>query len=83
MPRVPLLAEEQLYWARRFLSAYNQLCRGIGEAEHLEKEGLRFPASQGNTITGIDIVLDIAPDAGDADGDSDPEEKGAAAQGTE
>ncbi len=57
VPRVPLVTEELLGPARRLLKALNQL---VVEQDLREKEDIPLPASHGNTITGIDIVLDQA-----------------------
>lgn len=50
---VPLLTEEGLDRGRRFMKA---LAR-YSEEDLREKEDLSLPSLQGNTITGIDIVL--------------------------
>ena len=62
VPRVPLVAEEQLDLARRLLKAFSQLATRLGSDDKIgEKEGrASFPSSHGNAITGIDIVLDPA-----------------------
>ena len=57
VPRVLLVTEESLYWARRFLQA---CARVYPEEDIHEKDDLYLPSLQGNTITGIDIVLDPA-----------------------
>jgi protocatechuate 3,4-dioxygenase beta subunit len=65
VPRFPLVTAELLDSARRLLKAMSQvLTRLEGRSEFQEKEGLGpFPASQGNTIPDIDIVLDPWPRA--------------------
>lgn len=57
MPRVPLVTEELLGPARRLLKAMSQMAQRAGGSELREKDGLSFPTSHDNTITGIDIVL--------------------------
>lgn len=58
VPRVPLVTEELLGPARRFLEIMNKLDILMkGSSNKVEKKDLRLPSSQGNTITGIDIVL--------------------------
>ena len=57
VPRVPLVTEELLGPARRLLKAESQMATRNGGPELREKDGLSFPASHGNTITGVDIVL--------------------------
>ncbi len=54
VPRVPLVTEEGLYWGRRLLRAFAR----YSEEDIQEKEDLSLPSLEGNTITGIDIVLD-------------------------
>jgi hypothetical protein len=58
--RVPLVTEEILYRARRFFKAYSQVVRRTGGKETQEKQDLPYPfsSSHGNTITGIDIVVE-------------------------
>jgi hypothetical protein len=60
VPRVPLVSAEQVDLARRFMKAYSQMLQRSGKPEVQEREGLSFPASEGNTITAADIVLDQA-----------------------
>ena len=57
VPKVSLITIEQLIPARRLLKIYSQMPKKIDGFEFREKKGLTFPASEGNTITGIDIVL--------------------------
>jgi len=59
VPKVLLVTEEVLNMARRFLKAVSQVVQGAEDSELIdrEKKGLTFPSSQGNTITGVDIVL--------------------------
>lgn len=57
---VPLLSEEQVALGRRVLEAYNQMRQHAGQPELREKQGLVFPTSKGNIITGVDIVLQPA-----------------------
>ncbi len=63
IPRIPVVSEELLASSRRFLKALNRLqTRFEGGSEIREKEGVGpLPASQGNVITGIDVVLDQRP----------------------
>jgi len=63
VPRFPLVTENLLDAARCLLKAMNQLeTRWSGISKLREKDGLpALPASQGNTIPGIDIVLDRRP----------------------
>ncbi len=63
IPRIPVVSEELAVSARRFLKALNRLqARHEGGSEIREKEGVGpLPASQGNVITGIDVVLDPRP----------------------
>jgi hypothetical protein len=63
VPRFPLVTADLLDSARRLLKAMSQVqTRLEGISELREKEGLGpFPASRGNTIPGIDIVLDPWP----------------------
>jgi len=63
IPRIPVVSEELLAAARRFLKALNRMqARHEGGSEIREKEGVGpLPASQGNVITGIDVVLDPRP----------------------
>lgn len=63
IPRIPVVSEELLASSRRFLKALNRLqTRFEGGSEIREKEGVGpLPASQGNVITGIDVVLDRRP----------------------
>lgn len=58
--QVPLVTEELLYQGRRFLEAHSKLGQRFGSEETKEKEQLPYPlpTSYGNTITGIDIVLE-------------------------
>jgi len=62
VPRVPLVTGEQLDRARRLLEAFSQMATRSGSDDKIgEKEGrASFPSSQGNAITGIDIVLNPA-----------------------
>ena len=53
VPKVPLVSEQGLDWGRRFMRV---LVRH-SEEDLREKEDLPLPFLQGNTITGIDIVL--------------------------
>jgi len=53
VPKVPLLTEDGLHWGRRFLKAVAR----YSEEDLREKEDLALPSLEGNTITGIDIVL--------------------------
>jgi hypothetical protein len=66
VPRLPIVTEELLDPARRLLQALSALekaHRQDGRYDILgEKAGLPLPASHGNTITGIDIVLQPAGD---------------------
>jgi len=58
VPNVPLVTEKLAGYARRFIEIGNRLQTRIsGSSELKEKEGVFLPASTGNTITGIDIVL--------------------------
>jgi len=59
-PRVPLVTEDVLILASRLLKIFNRWSKNAGRPVHPEKQGLTFPSSKGNTITGIDIVLDRA-----------------------
>jgi len=52
VPRVPLVTEEGLYWGRRFIRAFAR----FSKEDHPEKQGI-LPSIEGNTITGIDVVL--------------------------
>lgn len=64
IPRFPRVTQDLLDSARRLLKLMGriQACRS-GRSEIREKEGLpALPASQGNVITGIDIILDRRPD---------------------
>ncbi len=65
VPRVPLVTEEVLDPARRLLKALSHLENTTRRDERLtvtgEKKGLPLPASHGNVITGIDIMLDRRP----------------------
>jgi protocatechuate 3,4-dioxygenase beta subunit len=65
VPRFPLVTQERLELARRLLKAMNQVqTRLEGSSELHERENLGpFPASQGNTIRDIDVVLDPWPRA--------------------
>ncbi len=63
MPRVPLVTEELLGSARRLLKIYGRMGQTVGRPELQEKDGLHLPSSQGNTITGIDIVMEKMQDA--------------------
>lgn len=65
VPRFPLVTAELLDSARRLLKAMNQAqthLEGTSELREEEERG-SFPASQGNTIPHIDIVLDRWPRA--------------------
>lgn len=68
-PRVPLVTEELLGPARRYLKIMNNLDtllkRNTG---YVEKKDLLLPSSQSNTITGIDIVLKKVEDTSKQDG---------------
>lgn len=63
-PRVPLVTEEGLYWGRRFLRVLQRFEEDLREEgclreiELREKEDLSLPSIEGNTITGIDVVLE-------------------------
>ena len=57
IPKLLIITEEQLISARRFLKILSKIKKNTEGIELLEKKGLTFPASKGNTITGIDIVL--------------------------
>ncbi|MBN1510554.1 MAG: hypothetical protein JXB13_00935 [Phycisphaerae bacterium] len=63
IPRIPVVSEELLASARRLLKAMNRIqTRLQGSSEIREKEGVGpLPASRGNVITGIDVVLDRRP----------------------
>lgn len=64
-PRVPLVTEELLPPARCLLNIYKKWqTLAKGSSDMVEKEGVYLPPSQGNTITGVDIVLEKA--GGDA-----------------
>jgi protocatechuate 3,4-dioxygenase beta subunit len=65
VPRFPLVTGELLSSARSFLKALSQLqTRLEGTSDIKEKDGLGpFPASDGNTIPDIDIVLEPWPRA--------------------
>ena len=58
-PRVPLITEELLGPARRFEKIMTTLetLRDGNSKKKIERKPLPLPASQSNTITGIDIVL--------------------------
>ena len=62
IPNLWLVAEEELDLGRRFLRAWSEAAaRHDKDHEIGEKEGrASFPSIQGNTITGIDVVLDPA-----------------------
>ncbi len=55
--RVPLVTERSLYCARRLLQANAAVVARAGREPKSEKEGISLPSSQGNTITGIDFIL--------------------------
>ena len=57
VPRVPLVTMDILGPARRLLKAMSETIQRATNTELREKEGVSLPSSQGNTITGIDIVL--------------------------
>lgn len=62
---VPLVTEELLGPARRFLKIMNKLETLIkGSSDKVEKNAIFLPTSHGNTITGIDIVLKKADEGG-------------------
>jgi len=70
VPRVPIVSEDMLDAARRFGKILNQMAAIVNEMEPQreiepwrEKQDLSPPASHGNSITGIDIVLDPWPRA--------------------
>ncbi len=59
VPRVPLIAEDQLIPGRRLWKALAQFAATQGDGTSWREPQERpLPASQGSTITGIDIVLD-------------------------
>lgn len=65
VPNVPLVTEEFLLPARRFLNIEKKLQTLLkGRSDKVEKKDIYLPASHGNTITGIDIVLKKAGDVG-------------------
>ena len=68
-PEVPLLPEDAVCLGRRWLAILNQAQQRLGNIQLAEKEGWTLPAATGNTITGIDIVLQPmeAPIPTDAD----------------
>lgn len=58
VPRVPLIAEAQLIPGRRLWKALAQFAAAQGDGRlWQEPQGRPLPTSRGNTITGIDIVL--------------------------
>jgi len=58
IPKVPLITEAQLIPARRLWKALSQLAAKTGDGKDWQKMKERLlPASKGNTITGVDIVL--------------------------
>ncbi|NLZ03788.1 MAG: carboxypeptidase regulatory-like domain-containing protein [Phycisphaerae bacterium] len=60
VPRVPLIAETQLVPGLRLWKALAQHAATMGDAERWnEPQECPLPASRGNTITGIDIVLNL------------------------
>jgi len=58
IPEIPLVTEELLGPARRLLDILRKLEMQLkGTSELSEKKGVFLPPSEGNVITGIDIVL--------------------------
>lgn len=65
VPNVPLVTEELLFPARRFLNIEKKLQTLLkGSSDKVEKKDVYLPSSHGNTITGIDIVLEKAGNVG-------------------
>lgn len=56
--KVPLISEDMLYQARRFWKLANQIAQRADRPEMHEKKELNLPSVNGNTITGIHIVLE-------------------------
>ena len=60
VPKVPLVTEELLIPARRLLWIFLNASEDLTEQKKQEFRERETPSSKGNTITGIDIVLDRA-----------------------
>ncbi|MBP7744810.1 MAG: carboxypeptidase regulatory-like domain-containing protein [Phycisphaerae bacterium] len=70
IPRFPTVTEEVLAASRRLLTImrqYETAEKGSSEVQERDDRG-PFPASRGNTITGIDIVLERRPASGQISG---------------
>ena len=61
-PKVPLVTEELLDPARHLLQLFNKVAKEAkSDSKFMEKENIVLPASHGNTIVGIDIILNKRP----------------------
>lgn len=62
--RIPLISEDNIKQARRFIERMNQLNPGIMDcSDKVDHETIVIPQSKGNVITGVDIVLKKADKA--------------------